>query len=414
MAKTHSDLERLFPLTGKPGVMLAEYVRFGDAGIDITTAGRRAGLTYATANRATAVLVDSGLVVPGPSGGYRFNLQAPHAHVALDAVRVATGYEYRYEARSWWTRTYDSDGDAPSLDIDDTVMQQRIPEPLIRRGNAVAGAAVGVAGPTALEARTFSLRISRDVGSSLMLLVDTLQEPYGLWHIERDRSLIHKTMHLGAGVRAAVAALRTQNDERGAGIEIPAVRWVHAAYALAAEVAYAEELIVEFAHLADLLKLQGKLERQIVDARSSLERVERDGGLRGASRESILIDYRARFARAQARFNLVDQVLRSAHGRGELGFSGARLLFGTLEQYHRIVAPLARAAFEHPCVAAWTDGYRTMVSGGDYEPVDLGAFAVPSADGLARHARLTVDDVDAALAGAPGPALEPFLLKASH
>lgn len=408
MAKTHSALEELFPLTGKPGLMLAQYVRHGSTGMDITNAGRHAGLSYATANRATAVLVESGLVVDNGFGGYQFNLAAPHARIALDAVRVATGYEYRDEPRRWW-ETPGWDGGVGSLEVRDTVLQRRMPEPLLKRGRAVAGASVVVPGPSALEARTFSLHIQDVIGSSLMLLVDTLQEPYALWHVQRDRGLIHQTMHLGAGVHAAISALTTHDDERDAGAEVHAVRWVHAAYALVAEAAYTQELIAELAHLAELSALSDDTARRVRDATGDLERVKRDDFLTGASRERIVTGYSDTLACEEARRALVDQVLRKAHGQGQHGYSGARLLFGTLEQYHRIISPLAREAIDHPSVRVWINAYRDAVARGEQEPVEFGDFPIPTGDRLPRHTRITLDDIDAALAGSPTPQLARFV-----
>lgn len=414
MAKTHSDLEQLFPLTGKPGLMLAQYVRHGGTGIDITTAGHHAGLSYATANRATAVLVDSGLVIANANGGYQFNLNAPHARIALDAVRVATSYEYRDEPRSWM-ETPGWEGSVGSLEVRDTVLQRHMPEPLIKRGNAVAGAAVVVRGPTALEARAFSLRIQRTVGSSLMLLVDTLQEPYALWHIEGDRDLIHQTLHIGAGVHAAINALTTHDNERDASARIEGVRWVHAAFALYAETTYIRELMGHLAHLADLLQLRDKIATQVSRAARDLERVQGDGEITGESRERIVNNYRDRLARAEARRDLVDQVIHNAHGRGERGFSAARLLFGTLEQYHRVIAPLAHDAFEAPTVGVWINKYRDAVRRGEQEPVEFwGDYPIPSDEPLPRHIRLKLDDVDAALDGHPHPSITPYLDSASR
>ncbi len=408
MSKTYSALERLFPLTGKPGLMLAQYVRFGAHGIDIAGAGRIAGLSYATANRATAVLVESGLVVACDGGGYRFNIDAPHGGIVLDAVQAATGYEYRQEPRSWMD-TPGWDGGVASLEVRDTVLARRMPEPLLKRGNAASGCSVVTPGPTALEARTFSLEIQHTVGASLMLLVDTLQEPYALWHEERDRDLIHQTMHLGAGVHAAISSLTTHADESDADAENHAVRWVHAAYALAAEAAYIQELLTELAHGADLIALRTKIDAQIHEARRDLKRVEADEALAARGRDAFLASYRDRLTRAEARREVVAEVIRNAHGRRALGFSGARLLYGTLEQYHHVIAPLAHEAFDHPSVQPWIAAYRDAAARGEQEPVDFDNFPIPSPERLPRHIRLKIEDIDAALEGRPGPLLAPFL-----
>ncbi|WP_065961529.1 hypothetical protein [Curtobacterium sp. UCD-KPL2560] len=296
-----------------------------------------------------------------------------------------------------------------NLDVRDTVLMRRMPSSLQRRGQTVAGTAVDVPGPTALEARSFALDIERVIGSSLLLLADTLQEPYALWHVERDRDLIHKTLHLGAGVYAATSALTTRDDERSGGTTIEAVRWVHAAYALAAETHYVEELIAELAHLVDLAKLEKKVTRQLEDARRYLERVTQDEDVTGSSRDRILDDYRSRLARAEARRDLIDHVLRAAHSRDDLAVSAARLLFGTLEQYHRVIAPLARDAFQHTCVRHWIDAYRDAVRRGEQESVEFADYPVPTGDRLPRHVRLTIDDIDAALDGNPGPLIAPHL-----
>ncbi|MDZ5146334.1 hypothetical protein [Microbacterium testaceum] len=408
MAKTHSDLERLFPFTGKPGILLAEYVRAGPQGIDITGAGRRAGLSYATANRATAVLVDSGLVAATDWGAYVFNLEAPHSQLALDAVWTATGHKYRHEP-STWADTPAWDGGVANLDVRDTVLLRRMPAPLLRRGQTVAGAAVDVPGPSALEARSFALTIQRVVGSSLLLLVDTLQEPYALWHVERDRNLIHKTLHLGTGVYAATSALTTHDDENTADATVNAIRWVHAAYALAGETRYVEELITELAHVADLMNLAEEIARQVEDARAYLERATNDDALIDAPSDRILAEYRGRLERAEARQDLVEHVLRAAHGRGDLGYSSARLLFGTLDHYHRIIARLAHHALQHPCVHQWIEAYQNAAAQGTQEPVDFDDYPAPADEQLPRHTRLTVDDVDAALDGSPGPLFTPFM-----
>jgi len=408
MTKANSDLERLFPFTGKPGVLLAEYVRAGSQGIDITGAGRRAGLSYVTANRATAVLVDSGLVVATDWGGYVFNLDVPHSRVALDAVRTATGYEYRREPWTW-ADTSGWDGGDANLDVRDTAILRRMPAPLVKHGQTVAGAGLEVPGPSALEARSFALRIQRVLGSSLLLLIDTLQEPCALWHVERDRDLIHKKLHLGAGVYAATSALTTHDKESSADATVDAVRWVHAAYALAAEAQYVEELMTELAHLADLKKLGEEFARQVEDGRRFLERATSGNGWTSANRDWMLDDYRGLLERAEARRHFVEHVLRAAHGSGNLGYSSARLLFGTLDRYRHILARLTHNAFQHPCVRRWIDAYRNAATEGTQVHIDFDDYPVPAEEQLPRHTRLTVYDVDAALDGRPGPLFAPYL-----
>lgn len=301
------------------------------------------------------------------------------------------------------------DGGVALLEVRDTVLARRMPEPLLKRGNAVSGCSVVTQGPTAREARTFSLEIQHTVGASLLLLVDTPQEPYALWHEERDRHLIHQTMHLGAGVHAAISALTTHEDESDEDAEIHAVRWVHAAYALAAEAAYIEELLAELAHGADLLALLTKIDAQIHEARGDLKRVKADEALAARGRDAFLASCRDRLTRAEARREVVAEVIHNAHGRRGLGFSSARMPYGILEKYHHVIAPLAHEAFDHPSFRRWIAAYRDAAAHGEQEPVDFDDFPIPSPERLPRHIRLKIEDIDAALEGHPGPLLASFL-----
>ncbi len=205
MAKTHSDLETLFPFTGKPGVLLAEYVRAGAQGIDITGAGRRAGLSYATANRATAVLVDAGSSSP-PTG---VPTSSTSTHRTAASPSTPSGPPPA-------TSTATSREPGPIRPGGTAVPEPRGPRHRTHAPHARAATATRAdrrrrryrrTRPVSAGARSFVLGIERVVGSSLLLIVDTLQEPYALWHVERDRDLIHKTLHLGAGVHARTSAL---------------------------------------------------------------------------------------------------------------------------------------------------------------------------------------------------------------
>ncbi len=94
MAKTHSDLETLFPFTGKPA----------SSSPSTCAPARRASTSPAPGVERTLLRNREScdrrprrcrLVVATDWGAYVFNLDAPHSRIALDAVRAATGYEYR-------------------------------------------------------------------------------------------------------------------------------------------------------------------------------------------------------------------------------------------------------------------------------------------------------------------------------
>lgn len=365
MTKTTRTLERRFPLTGRPGLMLEILIRHGAVGVTISEAARAADLSVATARRALITLDEAGLTKTDPqSGRLLFDANAPHAAIIRDAVQLASGDVYprkghsviaAHEAAAHYA--------APRLEIHDTQVRKLVPDPVQRlweRGDP-DHEFTRTEGPTGFEARAFALRIRRSMGPAAQMLKNPHHAAYSEWKVEEDRDTIHQLLHIGEGVRAALDALEHATIDDGV-LETPihGVYWAHVTYALAAETRLVADRADKFSNLATSFESEQKLTRDITRRESELARqLDKDipEPMVQALREKLQEQRDALEANTQRRIQ--------RHKRTHAGYSAARMLYGLLEQYYALLAPLAIAAAEHPAFQTWQDTWNGFVDAGE-------------------------------------------------
>lgn len=162
-------------------------------------------------------------------------------------------------------------------------------------------------GLTAVEARAQAMRLARLI-APYNQLHDLLQSAYYTWHNERDRDLVHRTIHVGHGLRRARSLLTTAADSAqyggGEPLRVGRATWTAAVFCLAAEqyavCAYLADWCAHAVNLARKLKREQVLLEEDVEelkrtdelaaeqGRVSSRRGELEGGI--AERREAIID----------------------------------------------------------------------------------------------------------------------------
>lgn len=118
-------------------------------------------------------------------------------------------------------------------------------------------------GLTAVEARAQAMRLARLI-APYNQLHDLLQSAYYTWHNERDRDLVHRTIHTGHGLRRAHALLTTAADfaqySGSEPLRVGRATWTAAVFCLAAEQYAVRAYLVDWC--ADGVDLVRKLQRE--------------------------------------------------------------------------------------------------------------------------------------------------------
>ncbi|WP_228506111.1 helix-turn-helix domain-containing protein [Curtobacterium sp. VKM Ac-1395] len=405
MTKTTTTLEKRFPLTGRPGLLLEHLISWGTHGLTISEAARATGLSVATARRALITLEEAGLTDTRLADGrIIFDNSAPHAAIVRDAVQTASGDVYPRKGHPGITAHETAARyRAPRLEIQDALIQTLVPDPVQRlweRGDP-DHEFIRTEGPTTFEARAFALRIRRSMGPAVQMLKNPHQAAYSAWKVEEDRATIHRLLHIGEGTRAALDALEHGLMSDGV-VETPihGVYWAHATYALAAETRLVADRALEFFDLATSLQSEQKLTRDIEREATQLDRQIEKG-----TPEAVLHVLRGKLQDKRDLLAGHQRFRIQRHGRTLDGYSAARMLYGLLEQYYALIAPLAIAAAEHPAFQTWQNMWNAFVDTGERlgkpgtrtdseEWLEKYPLVNPGATTLARH-QMRIDEAAA-------------------
>lgn len=131
-------------------------------------------------------------------------------------------------------------------------------------------------GPDVVRVRALVTRLRR--ASALIPIEPTLQETYARWHDERDRDLLHLTLHLGQGVGQAARALEAQSTPcEGSRGCVGRVGWAHAVYAVNAEAVMCLRVSTFLARAVDRARRYKRLQILVAEAQEGVRRAgERD------------------------------------------------------------------------------------------------------------------------------------------
>ncbi len=196
---------------------------------------RWAGVPKASGARWAERMLEDGFLLEEARTGrerlVRLNPDHPLYEVVADLVWVQQGVS---GARDPY-RLRPGVHPAPALSIHDHRVQQLVPVELQTRGlTADLVRRDAFDGPDLARARTHVLRLERMLGR--VWFEPTLQSTYGRWHDERDRDLIHLTLHLGQGTSQAARALRAMCTAREAAHDrVGRTTWAHATFAVNAD-----------------------------------------------------------------------------------------------------------------------------------------------------------------------------------
>lgn len=256
------------------GALLSVLIAHRGEEFSVADAGRAGGVSKATAARTVDRLVECELVTERRLPRERMisiNTDSPVYPAVAELLWVARGVH-----RSAWPVHAESyvREDSPYY-IGDLRVQQLVPAELQTRNPLEMMNLPGEVydGPELIAARAL---VSRLVAGGGVRYWNGLQQTYARWGDERDRDLIHLTLHLGWGAQQAINVLRADTNARAAATRAASGRktWAHAVYAVDAEAHMCLRLSEFLAEAVNRARRLKKAQREVAESVTWLQRIQ--------------------------------------------------------------------------------------------------------------------------------------------
>lgn len=353
--------------------LLAAMFRFEDDGRSVTELAQASGVPKATASRTAVRLAEAGLIEDRGSGRERqlvLNRSSPHLAQISELLWLTHGVKLPPEAsarrrtspfeRARWT-PFAVDGDIARL-----MPQMLRSEPYSATRELPEES---YDGPDVSTARACVLRLQR-LRSRIVRFEPWLQTAYYKWSVERDRDLIHLTLHQDAAAAQAQNSLMFSAGDGAREGHVGRLAWAHAIYCLDAEAAWLFGLGRTLEQVSTTSATMQKLRREIELIHERLEAVAtREDGSENGSRDdrarrgvqrdlaALQEELMARRAELVAVQEALDGFYRHGGTPGvqEVGTAGERLLSVQASAAARTYAEQVRSMATHASFQTWRE-----------------------------------------------------------